>query len=155
MPLRISLQMRLYDPIESLRRAVRFRSVPSRCSNDTTFAMILQSPRKCRLIFRMNISAVSSGLLLIPHFFMVGHGFGGTSLSHHKINISSEKTFYIFIGCFSASADAIISFDYNTYSAQLPLTERTEKQAVRLHIRCKNRQSAQRRTHSPLHIRPV
>ena len=134
------MQKRLYDPIESLRKAVRCRSVPSRCSNDTTFAANLQSPRKCRSFFGMNISAVFSGMLRIPHFFMAGHGFGGTCLSHYKIHIASEKTFYSYAGCFSAAADAIIFFDYFVHIAAVPYYKQTVRQAVRLRISRKIRQ---------------
>ena len=60
----------------------------------------------------MNISAVFSGFLRIPHYFMIGRDFSGINLSHHKINVSSNKTFYFQSGSFSQFADAIIYFDF-------------------------------------------
>lgn len=101
-------------------RAPRLCGVfPSRWSNDTTFQDNLQSPRKCRKIFKMNISAVFSGFLRIPNSFICGHDFDGTNLSHHKIYVSSEKTFYFESGSVSQIPDAIICFDYFSENSRI------------------------------------
>jgi len=67
----------------------------------------------------MNISAVFSGFLRIANFFIVCHDFGGTNLSHHKIYVSSEKTFSFESGSVSQIPDAIICFDYFSENSRI------------------------------------
>ena len=67
----------------------------------------------------MNISALFSGLLRIPNFFICGHDFGGTNLSHYKIYVSPKKTFSFESGSVSKIPDAIICFDYFSENSRI------------------------------------